>query len=46
LKEADSSELDLIIETFDVYANFDRLGRSEHGLEDIFRMVIKDDKGN
>jgi len=43
-EEADSSNLELIIETFDDYANFVRLGQSDNGLADIFRTVNKDDK--
>jgi hypothetical protein len=45
-EEADSSDLDLIIETFDDYANFVRLGQSDNGLEDIFRVVTKDGTDN
>lgn len=42
-EEPDTSDLDLIVDTFDDYANFLRMSQSGNGLDDAFRLVLKDD---
>ena len=38
-EEADSEDLDLIVDTFDDYANFVRFSQDESTAQDIFRIV-------